>query len=185
MNFVTILGIALALAMDAFAVSVASGITIGNLRVRHALMIATSFGLFQAVMPIIGWFGGVWLRRCVGCADRWIAFWLLTLIGVKMVYESFKIEAVEKKSDPLDVYVLFALSIATSIDALAAGISFAVLDVSIVTPVLVIGAVTFVLSFAGVWIGERFGHFFERRMELVAGLLLIAIGLKILLTHSP
>jgi len=185
MNFVTILGIALALAMDAFAVSVASGITIRNLRVRHALMIATSFGLFQAVMPIIGWFGGVWLRRCVGCADRWIAFWLLTLIGVKMVYESFKIEAVEKKSDPLDVYVLFALSIATSIDALAAGISFAVLDVSIVTPVLVIGAVTFVLSFAGVWIGERFGHFFERRMELVAGLLLIAIGLKILLTHSP
>ena len=175
--------IAVALAMDAFAVAVASGITIKHLRVHHAFTIAASFGLFQAFMPLIGWLGGLGLRKCIGCADHWIAFGLLTAIGAKMIYESFKMDAVEKKTDPLDIHVLFVLSVATSLDALAAGISFAVLDVSIVTPVLVIGAITFALSFAGVWIGERFGHFFERRIELVAGLILIGIGIKILLSH--
>ena len=169
--------------MDAFAVAVASGVTIKHLRVHHALTIAASFGLFQAFMPLIGWLGGLTLRDSVALVDHWVAFGLLAFIGGKMIYESFKIESVEKKSDPLDIYVLFVLSVATSIDALAAGISFAVLDVSIVTPVLIIGAVTFILSFAGVWIGERFGHFFEKKIEFAGGLLLIAIGVKILASH--
>ena len=184
MHPVTILVIAVALAMDAFAVAVASGIAIKNLRVRHALTIAAWFGIFQAFMPLMGWLGGLTLKDRVEQFDHWIAFALLTFIGAKMIYESFVIHDVEKKSDPLDIYVLFVLSVATSIDAFATGISFAVLDVSIVTPIIAIGAVTFVISFAGVWLGERFGHFFEKKIELAGGLLLIGIGIKILVSHQ-
>lgn len=181
MNPVTIIFIAVALAMDAFAVSIASGIAIKNLRIRHALTIAAWFGIFQAVMPLIGWFGGVKLRNFVGGVDHWVAFGLLSFIGVKMIYESFQMENVEKKTDPLEVYVLFVLSVATSIDALAAGLSFAMLGVKIIMPVIVIGTVTFVFSFAGVWIGDRGGHFFEKKIEVAAGITLIIIGIKILL----
>ena len=183
MDLGTILVIALALAMDAFAVAIASGITIKHLRVHHALTIATSFGLFQAFMPLIGWLGGLKMKDSLAQVDHWVAFGLLAFIGCKMIYESFKIDSVEERTNPLDIYVLFVLSVATSIDALATGISFAVLDVSIVAPVLIIGGVTFVLSFLGVWIGEKFGHFFEKKIELAGGVLLIGIGIKILVSH--
>lgn len=184
MQLITLFSIAIALAMDAFAVSVASGIAIKKQKLRHALRIALWFGLFQALMPLAGWAGGVRLRESIGDVDHWVAFGLLFGIGCKMIYESFKIPEVEEKADRLSTKVLFVLSIATSIDALAAGISFAMLDVAIVSPILVIGVVTFLMSFMGVLIGDKAGHFFENRIEIAAGILLIVIGFKILLDHS-
>ena len=134
-------------------------------------------------MPVLGWLGGTKLTELGSGVDHWVVFGMLTIIGCKMIYEATQIDAVEKKTDPLDVYVLFVLSVATSLDALAVGISFAVLGVSIIMPVIVIGVITFVMSFAGVWIGNKGGHFFEKKMEVVAGVILIAIGLKVLVEH--
>ena len=183
MNIITIFLIALALAMDAFAVSIASGITLKHLRIRYALTIALWFGLFQAIMPVLGWFGGIKLQSTVSEIDHWIVFGLLLIIGGKMIYESFQIETGENKSNPLDTGVLFALSVATSIDAFAAGVSFALLNISIIKPVIIIGVVTFIMSFIGVWLGEKGAHFFEKKMEMAAGIILIAIGTKVLIDH--
>ena len=183
MDAITVVVIAFGLALDAFAVSVASGFTIKQLRVRHALRIALFFGAFQAVMPAIGWLAGLSLRNLITEFDHWIAFILLAFIGGKMIYESFKLESDRKQIDPLRLDVLLMLAIATSIDALAVGVTFAFLNVAIVWPVLIIGLITFGTSFVGVFIGDRFGHIFESRIELIGGLILIAIGLKILLEH--
>jgi len=177
----TIIAIAFGLAMDAFAVSITSGITIKNLRINNALKIALFFGLFQAIMPVIGWLAGLSLKDFISEIDHWIAFGLLSFIGCKMIYESITLQSNEKQIDPLNVYVLLMLSVATSIDALAVGVSFAFLKVSIVTPVVIIGTVTFLLSYLGVYIGDRIGHFFENKIEIAGGLLLIGIGLKILI----
>ena len=183
MGLITVVIIAIGLAMDAFAVSVASGFTIKKLKLRHALRIALFFGLFQALMPTIGWLAGLSLRELISQWDHWIAFGLLACIGAKMVYESFKLEADRKQINPLAIDVLLMLSIATSIDALAVGVTFAFLKVSIVWPIIVIGLITFTTSFLGVFIGDKFGHIFESKIELLGGLVLIAIGLKILLQH--
>ena len=172
---------AFALAMDAFAVSIASGITIHNLKLKHALTIAVWFGLFQAVMPLLGWILGSQVSKYVEACDHWLAFGLLGFIGAKMIYEAFKIEEVEEKTNPLELYVLFMLSVATSIDAFAVGLSLAMLCVSIVLPVIVIGVITFFMSLAGVYIGDKSGHFFEKKIEVAAGIVLIAIGLKLLI----
>src|SRR4030042_7120478 len=150
MGLLTIILIALALAMDAFAVSVASGIAIKELRIRHALIIGAWFGLFQAVMPILGWVSGIGLSSLITGIDHWIVFGLLFLIGCKMIYESFQLDPMKSRTDPMQIHVLFSLSIATSLDAFVAGISFAMLGISIITPIIIIGAVTFVLSFMGV-----------------------------------
>ncbi len=182
MSITTIIFIAIALAMDAFAVSIASGVTIKKLQISHALTIGAWFGIFQALMPLIGWLCGIKLRIYITEVDHWIAFGLLAFVGGKMIYESFQLEP-EKKGNPLDVYLLFVLSIATSIDALAAGLSFAMLEISIVMPVVLIGLITFFMSVVGVWIGNRCGHLFERKIELIGGILLIAIGFKILISH--
>jgi putative Mn2+ efflux pump MntP len=183
MSLSSIILIAIGLAMDAFAVSVSSGLAIRELKLRHALKIALFFGLFQAVMPVLGWLGGVSVRELIAHVDHWIAFGLLTFIGVKMIWESFRLEPEEDRRDPLGMGWLLTLSVATSIDALAVGITFALIDVTIVAPVIIIGAVTFVLSFAGVIIGDRVGHLFESRIEIAGGLVLIGIGVKILLEH--
>lgn len=169
--------------MDAFAVSVTSGIAIRHLRVKHALKIGIFFGSFQAVMPLIGWLAGLSLRDFISGVDHWIAFGLLSLIGCKMVYESFKIKSSERAFNPLNVYVLLILSVATSVDALAIGISFAFQRILIATPIIVIGAITFLLSFLGVFVGNRLGHFFEKKIEIAGGLILIGIGIKILVGH--
>ncbi|MBW2652600.1 MAG: manganese efflux pump [Deltaproteobacteria bacterium] len=181
MDAITIIAIAFGLAMDAFAVSITSGITIKNLKINNALKIALFFGLFQAIMPVIGWLAGLSLKDFISEIDHWIAFGLLSFIGCKMIYESITVQSNEKQIDPLNVYVLLMLSVATSIDALAVGVSFAFLKVSIVTPVIIIGTVTFLLSYLGVYIGDRIGHFFENKIEIAGGLLLIGIGLKILI----
>ena len=183
MNLLTIFLIALALSMDAFAVSIASGIAIKRLRLGHALTIALWFGIFQAIMPLIGWLGGINLCDLLSSVDHWVVFGLLTLIGVKMIWEAFKIEPIEKTSNPLDIRILFALSLVTSIDALATGVSFALLGIPVVMPVIIIGAVTFLTSFAGVWIGDRSGRFFGKKIEILAGIILIGIGIKVLISH--
>jgi putative Mn2+ efflux pump MntP len=183
MSLLTIIIIALALAMDAFAVSIASGIAIKELRIRHALIIAAWFGIFQAIMPLLGWFSGIGLLSIIAGIDHWVVFGLLFLIGCKMIYESFQLDPIKERIDPLKIHILFSLSIATSLDAFAAGISFAILHISVVTPVIIIGAVTFFMSFIGVMIGDRGAHFFEKRMEMAAGIILIAIGVKVLIDH--
>ncbi len=167
--------------MDAFAVSITSGITIKNLKINNALKIALFFGLFQAIMPLVGWLAGLSLKDFISEIDHWIAFGLLSFIGCKMIYESITVQSSKKEINPLNVYVLLVLAVATSIDALAVGVSFAFLKVSIVTPVIIIGTVTFLLSYLGVYIGDRIGHFFENKIEIAGGLLLIGIGLKILI----
>ena len=183
MDAITIIIIAFGLAMDAFAVSIASGLAIKKLRVHYALRIALFFGAFQAIMPAVGWLAGLSLRDLITEFDHWLAFGLLAAIGGKMIYESFKLESDKKQIDPLKLAVLLTLAIATSIDALAVGVTFAFLNVAIVWPVAVIGLITFGVSFLGVFIGDRFGHLFESKIEFIAGLVLIAIGLKILLEH--
>ncbi|MCK4271119.1 manganese efflux pump [bacterium] len=183
MNIVTIVFVAFGLAMDAFAVSIASGVAIKNLRINHAFRIALFFGLFQAVMPVIGWLAGIGLKDFICGVDHWIAFGLLSMIGCKMIYESTKLETERKKINPLNVSVLLMLSIATSIDALAVGVSFAFIQMAIITPIIVIGIVTFLLSYLGTFVGNKFGHFFERKIELAGGLILIGMGTKILIEH--
>lgn len=183
MDIVSIIFIAFGLAMDAFAVSITSGLTIKHLRINDAFKIAIFFGSFQAIMPIIGWSAGLSFRNLISGVDHWIAFGLLCLVGCKMIYESSKMEADNKKIDPLNVYVLLMLSIATSIDALAVGLSLSFLNVSIVLPAIIIGVVTFLLSIFGVYFGNRFGHYFERKIEIIGGLILIGIGIRILISH--
>ena len=183
MSILTIILIALGLSMDAFAVSVTSGFTIKHLKINHALRLAAFFGLFQAVMPIIGWLAGFSLKEFIIDIDHWIAFGLLSIIGVKMIYESFKLNPKEEKSDPLNIYMLLMLSVATSIDALAVGLTLSFLHISVIIPAIVIGVITFLLSFAGVFIGDRFGHVFENKIEIAGGLILIGIGIKILIEH--
>lgn len=184
MDNTTILFIALGLAMDAFAVSITSGFTVRQLKIHYALKIALFFGLFQAIMPVMGWAAGFGLRDFISSVDHWIAFVLLTAIGIKMIYESRAIKKEEKEVVILSIYALLLLSIATSIDAFAVGFSLSALNVSIINPALIIGIITFMLSFAGVFIGNRFGHLFESKIEIVGGVILIGIGIKILLEHS-
>ena len=183
MNGLTIVLIAFGLAMDAFAVSITNGITAKKMKLRNALAPAISFGLFQAFMPVIGWLAGLTLIQFIAGIDHWIAFGLLSFIGCKMIYESTKIGAEKENFELTNPYVLLMLSIATSIDALAVGLSFAFLKISIVAPVLIIGLITFILSFCGAYIGNKIGHFCENKIEILGGLVLIGIGLKILIEH--
>lgn len=183
MSLSTIIFIAIALSMDAFAIAIASGFTIEKLKIKHALRIALAFGLFQFLMPVVGWFAGVGLKSFISGIDHWIAFALLTFVGGKMIYEGIRMEPEEKTTNPLKLSVLFILSIATSIDALAVGLSLSLLNISILTPALIIGCITFSISFAGVYIGKKLGHFFESKIEIVGGLILVGIGIKILIEH--
>ncbi len=182
-----ILLIALGLSMDAFAVSLASGATMKRLHLPNALKMGLFFGAFQALMPVVGWAAGLAAKDFIAGWDHWIAFVLLAGVGGKMLYESFRIKEEEEcggpRTCPFDTGTLTVLAIATSIDALAVGLTFSLLRLSIIAPVLVIGLVTFLTSVAGVKIGSAGGHFFEHRMEAAGGLVLIGIGLKILLGH--
>ena len=181
MGLFTIIIIAVGLAMDAFAVAIVEGSTYKRLHLLHAFRVAALFGLFQAVMPVVGYFCGIGLKSFIAGYDHWVAFGLLTAIGLKMIYESFKIKTDNKNSS--GVVMLLALSVATSIDALAVGVILGLVESSIVIAAVIIGVVTFVLSYAGVYIGQRIGHFFESRIEAAGGLVLIGIGIKILAGH--
>jgi len=181
MEFFTILIIALALAMDAFAVSIASGAAYKQLHIKHTLRIAVFFGGFQAFMPLLGALAGLSFRNYIEDYDHWIAFSILAIIGGKMIYESFKITEVKKNYSPSNILVLLTLSVATSIDALAVGITLSIVVTSVTIAVIVIGLVTFMLSYIGVFIGKKLGHFFENKIEAIGGLVLIGLGIKILI----
>jgi putative Mn2+ efflux pump MntP len=183
MDFLNIVVIAVALAMDAFAVSVVSGSAYKKLQVKHALRMALFFGLFQACMPLVGALAGLTIREFIAGWDHWFAFFLLAAVGAKMIYESFKIRPEKRNLNPASLPVLFALALATSIDALVVGVTLPLLVAGFVLAVTVIGIVTFVLSYLGVYIGKKLGHFFESRIEALGGIILIGLGAKILLQH--
>ncbi len=183
MQLLTIIIIAVGLAMDAFAVSVVSGSAYKQLKIKHAFRMAIFFGGFQAIMPLVGSLAGISVKEYIAGFDHWAAFALLSAVGAKMIYESFKITKAEENFNPENILVLLALSVATSIDALVVGITLSFLRIPIAIAVTIIGLVTFVLSYLGVLIGKRFGHFFENKIEAIGGLVLIALGLKILIQH--
>jgi putative Mn2+ efflux pump MntP len=183
MGFITITIIAFGLAMDAFAVSVVSGSAYKQLKIQHTLRMAVFFGGFQAIMPLVGSLAGISIKEYATGYDHWVAFALLSAIGVKMIYESFKITKTEENFNPENILGLLALSVTTSIDALVVGITLSFLRISIITAVVIIGLVTFVLSYLGVLIGKRFGHFFENKIEALGGLVPIGLGTKILFEH--
>lgn len=185
MDIISILIIAIALAMDAFAVSIANGVEIRKKYLLQGLILAFSFGLFQTLMPIIGWKTGISIIHIIKAFDHWIAFIILGFIGGKMIYEA---KFLEDDSDSNSIKIvgikkLLALSIATSIDALVVGFSLAVLEVNIIFVSVIIGIVTFCLSFIGVYFGSKFGHFFEGKLEITSGIILILLGCKILIEH--
>jgi len=178
--------IAVGLSMDAFAVSVCRGLGMTKFNMRHGTVIALFFGGFQALMPLIGYFAGIGFQMYIADFDHWIAFALLAFIGGQMVYEALKEggEEEEEDGDVLKLKQLFLLAIATSIDALIVGITFALLPgTDIWVSVAIIGCTTFVLSMAGVGIGFRFGSRYEKKAQVAGGIILIFLGIKILLEH--
>lgn len=183
MEFATTLLVAVGLAMDAFAVAISGGATLQKDRGRWALAIGALFGGFQAGMPVLGWLGGVALASLTAAYAPWIAFFLLVLIGGRMIAGAVRGEGEGVQFSGGGVSVLLLLAIATSIDALAVGATFAVLDTPILFPAIVIGIVTFGLSAAGVLVGSSFGRALGERAGIVGGLILVAIGIRILLEH--
>lgn len=186
MSFIELLLVAVGLAMDAFAVSVSSGIAARGLRLRNAVKTGLFFGVFQAAMPTLGYFLGQFFASCVESISAWVAFGLLVFIGVKMLYESLRPDKEERAvtNDPFGTKVLLILAVATSIDALAVGITLAFLPGSnIFLSAGVIGAVAFVISVAGVILGKKTGDLLGNKAEIAGGLILIAIGIKILVQY--
>ena len=181
--------LAIGLAMDCFAVSIASGIILKRVRMRPMLIMTLAFGFFQALMPLLGWIGASFFSHLIENIDHWIAFAILAFLGGRMVLESFKDEDCRHEFDPTSLKVVSALAVATSIDALAVGVSFAFLGVrsfsSILPSIGIIGFVSFALSFVGLMFGIRFGCGIARKLraELWGGVILIIIGTKILIEH--
>ena len=178
--------IALALAMDCFTVSIASGLILKKIYIKTTVITALMFGIFQAAMPAIGWSVTKLFNRYIENFDHWIAFGLLAIIGIKMIIDNFKAED-EKTFNPCSICVILTMAVATSIDALAVGISFAFTGFNsigqLLSPLIIIGIASFVLSIVGNLIGIFFGKRFNLRMELFGGLVLIGIGVKILVEH--
>lgn len=186
MGFAELFLIGVGLSMDAFAVSVCKGLNMrGKVNLKHTGVIAVFFGGFQALMPLIGYFLGIGFEKYITKIDHWIAFLLLGFIGGKMIVEAIKEWNAEDKQeeDKLDIKELTILAVATSIDALAVGITFAFLNVNIWSAISVIGVTTFALSVVGVVIGNKFGSRYKNKAELAGGIILVLMGLKILLEH--
>ena len=184
MSFFEIFLIGIGLSADAFAVAICKGLNMRKINYNHAFIIALFFGGFQALMPLVGWFLGSSFRVYIENFDHWIAFLLLGFIGGKMIFEALKGEDEECCScDKLDIKELFIMAVATSIDALAVGITFALVSVNIWSSITLIGLTTFVLSAIGVIVGNKFGAKYKSKAELAGGVILVLIGLKILLEH--
>lgn len=173
--------IAVGLSMDAFAVSVCKGLSAGRVKPRHAVTCGLYFGGFQALMPLIGWALGVQFQALITQIDHWIAFVLLGILGINMIREAGEEEATMDAS--FGMQAMLPMAIATSIDALAVGVTFAFLQVSILPAISFIGVTTFVLSALGVWSGGAFGSKLQGKAELLGGVILIGMGTKILLEH--
>jgi manganese efflux pump family protein len=188
MSTIAIILIALGLSADALAVSITTGVLLKKTTIKSALKVGTYFGVFQAIMPFIGWALGIKLSDYITKMDHWIALLLLCFIGGKMIYESIKENNEEceesQRKNPVGNKTLLVLAIATSIDALAVGISFACLNESIAKPIVIIGLITFVLCFIGVLIGKSCGDLLKNHAKVFGGIILIAIGLKIFIEHT-
>jgi len=182
MRLFEIIIIGIGLAMDAFAVSICKGLSMKKISWKNVIIIASYFGIFQALMPALGYFLGSSFSFFVQHIDHWIAFILLTIIGGNMIKNSTDDEE-EKRNDKVDIKTMTLLAIATSIDALAIGITFAFFEVNLLLSISIIGIITFIISFLGVIIGNKFGDKFQNKAEVVGGIILIIIGLKILLEH--
>lgn len=182
MGLIELFLIAVGLSMDAFAVSVCKGLAMPKCTFKKAAIVGLWFGGFQALMPAIGYVLGAQFQETIASIDHWIAFVLLALIGGNMIHEALDNDE-EEADASLDVKTMFLLAVATSIDALAIGITFAFLKVNIIPAVCFIGIVTFIISFAGVKIGNVFGVRYKNKAEIVGGVILILLGLKILLEH--
>ena len=183
MGFLQVFLIGIGLSMDAFAVAVGKVLNMKKIDYKYKVLIALFFGGFQAFMPFLGWLLGVQFESYIVSIDHWIAFLLLSFIGGNMIKESLGEDEEEESEITYDLKELFMLAVATSIDALAIGITFAFLRVNIVSAIIVIGITTFFLSMVGVGIGNRFGAKYKNKAEFAGGLILILIGLKILLEH--
>lgn len=182
MGLIELFLIAVGLSMDAFAVSVCKGLAMPKCTFKKAAIVGLWFGGFQALMPAIGYILGAQFQETIASIDHWIAFVLLALIGGNMIHEALDNDE-EEADASLNVKTMFLLAVATSIDALAIGITFAFLKVNIIPAVCFIGIVTFIISFAGVKIGNVFGARYKNKAEIVGGVILILLGLKILLEH--
>lgn len=182
MGILEIILLGIGLAMDAFAVSICKGLSMKRMNWKNAIIIAFYFGVFQAIMPSIGYFLGTTFESFVTAVDHWIAFILLSFIGGNMIKESFDNED-EKKNDRVDFKTMVVLAIATSIDALAVGITFAFFDVNVIVAVSIIGVITFFISLLGVKVGNKFGDKYQNKAELMGGILLVLLGIKILVEH--
>ncbi len=185
MGWLSLLALACALAMDAFAVAIVTGLTVSPLGRRHVLRLAFHFGLFQALMPALGWLAGSAVHRHVAAFDHWVAFVLLAFVGARMIRGAFhsKRDGRGASSDPTSGWTLLALSVATSIDALAVGLSLGVVGARIVLPAIVIGVVAAAFTAVGMLLGRRIGSAWGDRVEVIGGVVLIGIGVQILLKH--
>ena len=188
MSYITIFGLSIGLAMDAFAVSISYGCAPKRPPAREMFIIAFFFGLFQAIMPIIGWSLGKFFTDLIHSYAHWIAFVLLSYIGIKMIIEGLKDNDAKENDNTgsgntLDIKRLFVLAIATSIDALAVGLSISILGYAIIIPAVIIGIVTFACCLIGVRAGIRLSAILGRKAEIFGGMVLIAIGIKILIEH--
>ena len=185
--FITLVLMGVGLAMDAFAVSICKGLSMKKVNKKQCLVIGLFFGGFQALMPFIGYVLGSQFQKYITSIDHWIAFILLGLIGGKMIIEAVREKdepvEIEQMDAPLDIKELFILAIATSIDALAVGITFAFLDTPILEAVSIIGITTFIISVLGVYVGNFFGNKYKSKAEFAGGLILVLLGIKILLEH--
>ena len=185
-RFGAILALSVGLAMDAAAVSAARGMAVPRVRLRHAALVAVFFGGFQALMPVVGWLVGTRIGPLVEAWDHWIAFVLLVAIGAKMLWESRGSKAADPPRSEDELFgfrVMFLLAIATSIDALAVGITLPMLDAPFALSVITIGVTTAVLCVAGLFVGRRAGAMFGRRLDFLGGLILIGVGTMILVEH--
>lgn len=185
MSVIELLLVGVGLSMDAFAAAVCKGLGMRKLNWRQGGLVALFFGGFQGLMPLVGWFLGRQFEQYITRVDHWIAFLLLGYIGGKMIWDAFHDgeESCTACRDTLDLKELTVMAVATSIDALAVGITFAFLQVKILPAVTIIGCTTFALSLVGVWIGHRFGSRYKNKATLAGGVILCLIGLKILLEH--
>ena len=184
MDLLTILGTALALAMDAFAVAASVAAGLPRLTARHIFRLAWHFGLFQAMMPVMGWLGGSVISSIVGTIGHWIAFGLLVFLGLRMIWESRHPETRGKDYDPTRGWSLVGLSLATSIDALAVGVSLGLIGASIWVPAAIIGSVTIALTYFGIRLGRKAGKYLGAWAERIGGIVLIGIGVRILMEHQ-
>lgn len=183
MGVITMLLFAIGLSFDTFAVSVTTGYASDKIRFLQATKIAVVLALFQGFMPLLGWLTGITIKDLIAECDHWIAFGLLAAIGIKMIHESLKKEEERKDFNPFNAVMLIGIAIATSIDAFVVGVSFALYDLNILLAVLIIFITTYIFAMLGMLVGKKAGKWFGVKFEIIGGIILIGLGIKILLEH--